>query len=99
LFLAFCLVPTFLVFALFTVYPIVNGLYLSLFEWSGTSSVKEFIGMANYKELFKDAVIRKAIFNDYFLVFTKVIGIMVLSMFFAVALTQLRIKEAPFYRV
>ncbi|WP_226617732.1 carbohydrate ABC transporter permease [Cytobacillus firmus] len=99
LFLAFCLMPTFILFLVFTVYPAVNGLYLSFFEWSGTSAVKDFIGLEHYKKLFNDSVILKSIFNDYFFVFTKVIGIMILSLFFAVALTQLRIKEAPFYRV
>ncbi|PAE23904.1 MULTISPECIES: sugar ABC transporter permease [Bacillaceae] len=99
LFLAFCLLPTFILFLVFTVYPAVNGLYLSFFEWSGTSAVKDFIGLEHYKKLFNDSVILKSIFNDYFFVFTKVIGIMILSLFFAVALTQLRIKEAPFYRV
>ncbi|RKQ32527.1 carbohydrate ABC transporter permease [Oceanobacillus halophilus] len=99
LFLAFCLLPTFILFLVFTVYPMVNGLYLSFFEWSGSSAVKDFIGLDNYKKLFNDSVIPKTIFNDYFFVFTKVIGIMLLALFFAVALTQLRIKEAPFYRV
>ncbi|HWL26595.1 MAG TPA: sugar ABC transporter permease [Ureibacillus sp.] len=99
LFLAFCLLPTFIVFCLFTVYPMVGGVYYSFFDWSGTSSVMKFIGLDNYKRIFSDSVIPKAIFNDYFFVFVKVIGIMVLSLFFAVALTQLRIKEAPFYRI
>ncbi|MER2010674.1 MAG: sugar ABC transporter permease, partial [Psychrobacillus sp.] len=31
--------------------------------------------------------------------FIKLIGIMLLALFFAVALTQLKIKEAPFYRI
>ena len=99
LFLAFCLLPTFLVFCVFTVYPMLGGLYYSFFDWSGTSAVKEFVGIGNYKRLFNDAVIPKAILNDYFFVFIKLIGIMLLALFFAVALTQLKIKEAPFYRV
>ncbi|MFE8700257.1 carbohydrate ABC transporter permease [Cytobacillus sp. FJAT-54145] len=98
-FLAFCLLPTFLVFCIFTVYPMLGGLYYSFFDWSGISSVKEFIGIDHYKRLLSDSVIPKAIFNDYFFVFVKVFGIMILSLFFAVALTQLRIKEAPFYRI
>ena len=77
----------------------VNGVYLSLFKWSGASANREFIGFDNYIRMFNDSTILKTIFNDYFLVFTKVIGIMVLALFFAVALTQLRIKEAPFYRI
>lgn len=99
LFLAFCLVPTFVFFILFTVYPMINGLYLSFFNWSGTSAVKEFVGLGNYKELISDPMIPKTIWHDYFLVLTKLVGIMILATFFAVALTQLRIKEAPIYRV
>lgn len=99
LFLVFCLLPTFIVFSVFTIYPMFGGLYYSFFDWSGTSSIKDFIGFDNYKRLFNDTVIAKAIFNDYFFVFIKVIGIMILSLFFAVALTQLKIKEAPIYRV
>ena len=76
-----------------------SGLYYSFFDWSGSSSNKTFIGLGNYIKLFNDAIIPKTIIHDYFLVVTKVIGIMILAMFFAVALTQLKIKEAPFYRV
>lgn len=99
LFMAFCLVPTFLMFAIFTLYPLVNGLYYSLFQWSGSSSAAEFIGFENYRQLFSDDIIPATIWHDYFLVITKIIGIMILSTFFAVALTQMRIKEAPFYRI
>ncbi|HAM81704.1 carbohydrate ABC transporter permease [Ornithinibacillus bavariensis] len=99
LFLAFCLLPTFILFAVFTLYPLFSGLYYSFFDWSGSSSKKEFIGFANYVQLFKDSVIPDTIIHDYFLVVTKVIGIMILAIFFAVALTQLKIKEAPFYRI
>lgn len=98
-FLLFCILPTLILFAAFTVYPLLNGLYLSFFEWSGSSADKDFIGLQNYVALFNDDIIPRTIIHDYFLVVTKVFGIMVLATFFAVALTQLRIKEAPFYRV
>ncbi|WP_088052891.1 carbohydrate ABC transporter permease [Virgibacillus dakarensis] len=99
LFLAFCLVPTFIMFAIFTLYPLFSGLYYSFFDWSGSADNKELTGFANYIKLFHDAIIPDTIIHDYFLVVTKVIGIMVLALFFAVALTQLKIKEAPFYRI
>ncbi|PPA69808.1 carbohydrate ABC transporter permease [Jeotgalibacillus proteolyticus] len=98
-FLAFCLVPTFILFSIFTLYPLFSGLYFSFFEWSGSSSNREFIGLSNYERLFQDKIFPRTILHDYFLVVTKVIGIMILAIFFAVALTQLKIKEAPFYRV
>lgn len=99
LFLAFCLLPTMIVFAIFTLYPLVDGLYISFFNWSGLSAAKEFVGLDNYKQLLQDPIIPQTIWHDYFLVVTKVFGIMILSTYFAVALTQLRIKEAPFYRI
>ncbi len=99
LFLAFCLIPTFVMFSIFTLYPLFSGLYYSFFEWSGASQDKEFIGFSNYIQLINDEIIPMTIVHDYFLVAAKVLGIMVLALFFAVALTQLKIKEAPFYRI
>ncbi|WP_202080624.1 carbohydrate ABC transporter permease [Caldalkalibacillus salinus] len=99
IFLMFCILPTLLLFAVFTIYPLFSGLYYSFFEWSGSASDKEFVGLSHYIQLMNDPIIPRTIIHDYFLVVTKVIGIMILATFFAVALTQLRIKEAPFYRV
>ncbi|WP_082232233.1 carbohydrate ABC transporter permease [Halobacillus massiliensis] len=98
-FLAFCLIPTFIMFSIFTLYPLFNGLYSSFFDWSGASQAKIFVGFDNYIRLFNDSIIPRTIYHDYFLVITKVVGIMILALFFAVALTQLKIKEAPFYRI
>jgi N-acetylglucosamine transport system permease protein len=99
LFLAFCLVPTFLLFSVFTLYPLFSGLYFSFFSWSGSAANMEFIGWDNYVRLFNDSIIPRTIMHDYFLVVTKVFGIMILATFFAVAIMQLKIKEAPFYRI
>lgn len=98
LFLAFCLVPSFVCFLIFTVYPLIDGLYMSFFKWSGISGNKVFHGIKNYTRLFKDPVVPKTIVNDYFLVIVKVVFIMALALFFAVVLTQFKLREAPFYR-
>ncbi|UTR09868.1 sugar ABC transporter permease [Evansella sp. LMS18] len=99
LFLAFCLVPTFILFAVFTLYPLISGLYYSFFSWSGSAANREFVGVGNYVRLFNDGIIPRTIMHDYFLVVTKVFGIMILSMYFAVAIMQMKLKEAPFYRI
>ncbi|OBZ12767.1 MULTISPECIES: carbohydrate ABC transporter permease [Bacillales] len=99
LFIASFLLPTLALFSLFTIYPLIRGLYLSFFDWSGGSETMNFIGIDNYKELFSDSIIPTAIKNDYFLIFWKVILIMLLATFFAVALTRLKLKEYGFYRV
>lgn len=99
MFIALFTIPTLLFFTLFMLLPMVQGLYISFFDWSGSSESKDFIGLTNYKDLLSDRIIGKAIWNDYFLIITKVIGIMVLATFFAVALTRLNIRKSGFYRV
>jgi len=99
LFIASFLLPTFILFCIFTIYPLLRGLYLSFFDWSGGSETMNFIGVDNYKELINDEIIPKAIKNDYFLVFWKVILIMLFATFFAVSLTRLKLREHAFYRV
>lgn len=99
LFISTFLLPTFVMFLIFMIYPMARGLYLSFFDWSGGSETMNYIGLDNYRELIADEIIPKAIRNDYFLVFWKVILIMTFATFFAVALTRLKLKEYSFYRV
>jgi N-acetylglucosamine transport system permease protein len=98
LFIASFIIPTFLFFCLFTVYPIVQALEKSFYDWSGSAENMTFIGLDNFKEIFKDPIIGTAIGNDYFLVAGKVMGIMLLATFFAVALTRFGIKGSGFFR-
>lgn len=98
MFILVFIVPTFLLFGLFTLYPMARGMYISLFDWTGSASSMKFVGWENYRQLFNDAIIPRTIYHDYFLVFWKVIFIMLLATFFAVALTRFAFRENAFYR-
>ncbi|MCI8303895.1 MAG: sugar ABC transporter permease [Lawsonibacter sp.] len=98
MFVLFCTLPTLLLFCIFTIYPLFDGLYMSFFKWSGLSGRRTFIGLNNYLRLLKDPVIPRTIFNDYFLVAVKVIFIMALALLFAVVLAQLKPRGTAFYR-
>lgn len=98
LFIAAFILPTFLFFCLFMIYPVIQALYYSFFDWSGMSQNKTFIGLDNFKEMFRDSIIWRSIGNDYFLVIGKIIGIMIIATFFAVALTRFNFKLAAFFR-
>lgn len=98
LFIASFIIPTFLFFCVFTIYPVIQALQKSFYDWSGMSENSEFIGFDNFVELFKDPIVLRAIGNDYFLVVGKVIGIMILATFFAVALTRFKLKGSGFFR-
>lgn len=97
-FIALFLLPTFAFFCMFTLYPIAKGAQLSLYEWSGSSQHRTFIGLDNFRQLLTDPIIWTAIKNDYFLVAGKVVGIMLLATFFAVAVTRLNVRGSGFYR-
>ncbi|WP_020620895.1 carbohydrate ABC transporter permease [Paenibacillus daejeonensis] len=98
-FLIVFLLPTFLFFCLFTLYPIGKGIQISFYDWSGGTKNMDFIGLDNYKQMFSDPIVGRAVGNDYFLVFGKVIGIMLLATFFAVAVTRLNVWGKNVYRV
>lgn len=44
------LLPTFLLLAVFTFYPIVSAFWHAFFRWTGSTS--EFVGLANFREMF-----------------------------------------------
>jgi raffinose/stachyose/melibiose transport system permease protein len=46
--------PAFVLYFLFMLYPFLNSIYFSLTSWNGATVVKEFVGLGNYIEMFKD---------------------------------------------
>lgn len=58
----FFLLPGFVLYALFVVYPIFAAGQLSLFHWNGIGE-KVFVGLENYKELFTNPELLKEMFN------------------------------------
>lgn len=98
LFILMFLLPTFIFFSVFTLYPIFRGLYISFFDWSGGTKEMDYVGLDNYKELMQDPILWRAVGNDYFLVVGKVIGIMLLATVFAVAVTRLNAWGKNIYR-
>ncbi len=47
------LAPALLLFAVFNIYPLFYSGYLSLLEWNGFSPDRTFVGLDNYRELFR----------------------------------------------
>lgn len=98
LFIFSFIIPTLVFFCVFTIYPVLQALYYSMFDWSGMSQDKTFVGFGNFKEMFEDPIVWRSIGNDYFLVVGKVIGIMMIATFFAVALTRFKFRMSGFFR-
>ncbi|MBG9769606.1 carbohydrate ABC transporter permease [Bacillus vallismortis] len=92
------LVPA-LVFLLFVYIPIVENVFLSLFQWSSFSPEKTFIGLKNYVDLFHDPVFYQALANNVLYavisIACQVFGGLILA---AVLEDKLVRKWSPFFR-
>ena len=62
---AILLAPACLLFAVFVFYPIVDSVWLSLFDWDGIGP-KRWVGLGNYIELFDDGVFWTALVNNIY---------------------------------
>ena len=56
-------VPALLLFAVFTVYPLISGIGLSFTNWNGYGAERPFTGVANYLRLFQDDTFRLVLIN------------------------------------
>jgi raffinose/stachyose/melibiose transport system permease protein len=57
------LLPAFVIFLLFIIYPIFRAVYFSLFNWNGLGPATVFVGLNNFKQILTDQVFMKAVWN------------------------------------
>ena len=57
------LLPAFVLFLLFIIYPIFRAVYYSMFNWNGIGPATHFIALNNYRQILTDHVFMKAITN------------------------------------
>ena len=70
------ILPHYLFFAVFILFPIFRGIQISLYDWKIMLKVQQFIGLANYKALMVDKVFWQTLSNTgYFMILTVAINI------------------------
>lgn len=57
------LLPAFVLFLVFLVYPIIRSVYFSMFNWNGLGPATNFVGLDNFKGIMSDTVFLKAMRN------------------------------------
>ncbi|WP_159887033.1 carbohydrate ABC transporter permease [Paenibacillus puerhi] len=88
--------PQILIFLIFLVYPIIEGIRLSLYQISYTS--EKFVGLDNYVTLFSDPVFFKALFNTVIFVVFIVVLTVGFALFVASAVFDKNAKYVSFIR-
>jgi raffinose/stachyose/melibiose transport system permease protein len=63
LLIALFLLPAFILFLLFVIYPIFRSIYFSMFDWNGLGPAVDFVGLENFKTILTDKVFTKALWN------------------------------------
>ena len=90
------LAPQLLFFAIFTIYPIFEGVRLSLFR--STAVENTFVGLQNYINLFLDPVFRKCMANTLFLVVVITLGNLLLAIIISLAVFDKKPGYVSFVR-
>jgi raffinose/stachyose/melibiose transport system permease protein len=62
------LLPAFVIFVLFLVYPIFRSAYFSLFNWNGMGPATKFVALNNYKQILTDPIFLKGVGNCFLIV-------------------------------
>ena len=91
------LLPAFLVYGAFALYPLVRAAQFSLFEWKGFGG-STFVGLGNYAELASDADFRAAIGNALILIVFYAVIPLVVGLVLAAILRRGQVRGMGFFR-
>ena len=80
--------PSMILFFIFVIIPFVYGIYLTMTNWDGFSSHKEFVGLKNYANIFKEKEFWTSIGLTFRYVAASVISINVVAFLLAYLLTS-----------
>jgi len=94
--IAVFVLPAFIIYAIFALFPIAYNIYVSLFD-TDLMAPGKFVGLNNYLRLFQDATFQKALGNNILMVIGSLIAHMPLAMFFGNAIFK-KIKGSAFFQ-
>ena len=98
-FIALCVAPATILFFVFMVMPTFNVFRMSLFERGAYSPTETFVGLNNFKVLFKDTKFIVSMQNTILLIVTVTIVTFFFAIVFAAILTREKIRGQNFFRI
>lgn len=92
----FGLLPAFVIYVVFAIFPILQSFYYSLMEWDGFTEMT-FVGIDNFIKLFEDPLFWNSVKNNIFVVIASVLGQVPIALFIALLLNR-KMKGVKFFR-
>lgn len=92
------MLPSLLLAALFTFWPIIASWYFSLLDFSGFSSARPFVGLANYRELIRDPFFWRSLGHSFLFMALTVPLRLALALIVAILLNDKALRLAPLFR-
>lgn len=90
--------PFFILFLIFSIFPICYTIYLSFFKWHSTKKWI-FIGFKNYIDLFKDPIMWKTVINVIYIFIVNVPIMVILAIALASLLNSNKLRFKNFFRI
>ncbi|HEY7722300.1 MAG TPA: sugar ABC transporter permease [Pedococcus sp.] len=91
------LLPAFLVYAAFLLYPLGRAVQISFYDWNGTT-LATWAGLDNYAEVVTDPALRSSFGHALVLVFFYAVLPLVVGLGLASILNRARVRGLPFFR-
>ena len=85
------MLPAFVVFAVFVIAPMVDGAWISLFQWDGVT-VGHYVGLQNYRDIVNDPAVRTAFEHSLVLIVFYAALPIVIGLVLTAALSHARVR-------
>ena len=92
------MLPSLILTAMFTLYPIFGSFYYSFFQWAGFTGEPFYIGSQNYSEVVVDSQFWNAFKNSFIFMLTSVPIKLTLALVIAIVLNDRALRLAPIFR-
>ncbi|HID11854.1 MAG TPA: sugar ABC transporter permease [Candidatus Latescibacteria bacterium] len=97
--IALFIMPAFIMYGVFMVYPYIRAFYIGLTDWRGVSTQMSFIGLENFWTMLHDPYFWNALKNTSFFTVTNGTIVPVIALFFAVVMSRRLVWGARFFRI
>ena len=92
------LVPTIVLYGLYTIYPIIASYWYSLVEWNGFEAEQRFVGINNYRLVFADPMFWSSVKITLIFMLLVAPARIILSFLLAIVLNSPKLPFATLFR-